>query len=532
MNKLFTLCVIVLSFMNTCIQKAYAGTVDPIQQIVVERGTNCYTAVLDYSGKVEEQAGTLLNLIVAKVKAISFNFGIGWGLAGVAGLSVFGMDTESFVAIATVVPFWIKDDKCTELSDNEQEKLDNQELAVYKTDIAKFKMSEMKKSIEDKVDTEEFEELKKNFENLTNQRIEAQDDAIEVQGKEIARLKKAAIKDDSEPLSLKEALTKGWVDNADKLKAISGGEHGVVTMELKTEVTRASVSGNTMSFTIPGIGKDPIRRMFMEDLFQSGVVGPDSNGVIRFWDQDTLTRNAAAVAESATIPESEISWIERTQKIEKIGDSIPVTMEALADVGFIEGEINNFLLENVNLKLDRDLLLGTGVSPILEGVDSFAEAYAAGAFALKIIDPNIFDVASTAMTQVSNNGLTNFYASTAIVMHPTDVQLARLTKDTHGNYVMPMWMSSDGRSIEGVPVIATPLVTQNVMYVGDFTKGTVWSTGGLELEIANQHASDWLDDVIRLKARIRKSLVVRNIHQNAFVKVSSISAAITALTKP
>lgn len=428
--------------------------------------------------------------------------------------------------------FWIKDGKVSDLSDNEKAALPIEQLAAYTTDSANYKMSEMQKSIEAKAGTAEFDSLKKEFEAMTNHRIKSQDKCLEEQGVEIAKLRKEIKGSKDVPLSLKEAISTEWNKNADGIKNLSEGKAGSLSLELKTEVTRASVSGNTMAETMMGIGKEPVRRVFMEDLFKSGTVGPNSNGVVKFWDQATVTRNAAAMAESGTYPESALTWIERTQKIEKIGDSIPVSYEALQDVDFINSELNNFLLENVGLKLDNDLLLGSGVTPNLQGIDAIATAYSAGAFAGLVDDANIFDVVSTAMTQLSSNGENSFYAATAVLMHPTDIQLARLTKDSQGNYVMPMWLSADGNTIEGVRVIPNKLVVQNTLYVGDFTKGTVYSTGGLSLEIANQHASDWLDDVIRMKARVRKSLVIRNIHQDAFIKVASISAAQAALETP
>lgn len=428
--------------------------------------------------------------------------------------------------------FWIKDGKVAELSDNEKAALPIEQLAAYTTDSANYKMSAMEKSIEEKAGTEEFEGLKKQFETMTNSHMKSQDEILLAQGKEISKLRKEIKGTESGPTDSRSVIAKSWDENKGLIEKMSNGEQGKFALELKTEVARASVSGNTMAHDMGGVGKKPVRSLFMEDLFMSGAVGPNSNGVIRFWDQTTLTRNAAAVAESGTIPESAITWTERTQKIEKIGDSIPVTMEALADVDFINSELNNFLLENVALKLDNDLLLGDGSTPNLAGIDSIATAYSVGAFVDKIDDANIFDVVSTAMTQLANNGLNSFYSATAILMHPTDVQLARLTKDANGNYVMPMWLSADGNSIEGVRVISNPLVTQNTCYVGDFNKGTVWSDGGVNLSIAQQHGTDWLDDVIRMKATVRKSLVVRNIHQDAFIKVSNIAQAILDLETP
>lgn len=77
---------------------------------------------------------------------------------------------------------------------------------------------------------------------------------------------------------------------------------------------------------------------------------------------------AASVAEGATKPESAISWIERTCRIEKVADSIPVTKEALADIFFVQGEIRRLLEINLALKVDDLLYDGDGVTPNIKGV--------------------------------------------------------------------------------------------------------------------------------------------------------------------
>ena len=87
-------------------------------------------------------------------------------------------------------------------------------------------------------------------------------------------------------------------------------------------------------------------------------MGPNSNGVIRYWQEASQTDNAAPVAESAVIPESAITWEEILLPLRKIGDSMRVSREALEDVSFISAEIRNFSLKNVELQLDEQALLG------------------------------------------------------------------------------------------------------------------------------------------------------------------------------
>ena len=104
----------------------------------------------------------------------------------------------------------------------------------------------------------------------------------------------------------------------------------------KTLVTRASVSGSTLAMRLPDVAQIAYPATVLSDLFNHSQVSANSGGLIRYVDQLAVTRGAASVAEGAQKPESAITWIERSVKIEKVADSIPITKEMLADVAFVE----------------------------------------------------------------------------------------------------------------------------------------------------------------------------------------------------
>jgi len=242
------------------------------------------------------------------------------------------------------------------------------------------------------------------------------------------------------------------------------------------------------------------------------------------------TSNAAPVAESAAIPESEITWEEILLPLRKIGDSMRVTREALEDVSFISAEIRNFSLKNIELELDSQSLLGDGTGQNFSGVDLVAPNYAAGAFTgLFGTAATIYDVLSTGIVQIANAGQNSVFVPNAIAMNPTDAELMRLSKDADNNYIMPSWLSTDGMSVKGVRIIESQLVPQNQAYIGDFTFGTMWGAGTTTLDVATQHGTDWIEDVQRLKVTVRKQLVIRTAHAGAFLHIPSITAAQTAL---
>jgi hypothetical protein len=117
-------------------------------------------------------------------------------------------------------------------------------------------------------------------------------------------------------------------------------------------------------------------------------------------------------------------------------------------------------------------------------------------------------------------------------MNPVDVCQMKLEKDGESQYLLPIYFSADGMFIDGVPVFETPLVPAGTIYVGDFTKGTVYTHRQMEIMMANQHVDDFTSDLITIKGTLRKALVIRDVWKNAFLKVESIAAAKLALAKP
>lgn len=426
---------------------------------------------------------------------------------------------------------WIKDDgSFNKLSENEVASLKNvEDLSAYHIAKGSHETAELRKEMEGKVGTEAIKALEEQFGELSRKHVEKLEESVLEQGKEMANLRKSnAI--ESAPKNFDQELRAVWAKSKDSIANFMSEKGDKFALNLKTEVTRASVADNTMASDVAGLAHIPRRNNAVSDLFNQATLGPNSNGTIRYWQEAAQTDNAAPVAESAVIPESAITWEEILLPLRKIGDSMRVTREALEDVSFISAEIRNFSLKNVELQLDEQALLGDGTGQNFSGVDLVAPNYAAGGFAgLFGTAATIYDVISTGIVQIANAGQNSVFVPNAIVMNPTDAELMRLSKDADNNYIMPTWLSTDGMSVKGVRIIESQLVPANQAYIGDFTFGTMWGAGTTTLDVATQHGTDWIEDVQRLKVTVRKQLVIRTAHAGAFLHIPSITAAQTAL---
>lgn len=399
------------------------------------------------------------------------------------------------------------------------------------------KQTALEEALNAKDNTEVVDSLKSEIETMKKSLIKS-NEIILKQGEAMNKMNIDTTPKAEGRTSLSQKLNGAVEEIGTKWDQFKSGEISAVTIELKDVFNQkgaidiADFQNSTISQAMPGVGKKPVRNIVVEPLFRGETLGNMSRGNITYTDQDTLTRNAATVDRCSTIPESDINWIEQSVPMQKIGDSIPVCKDALEDMGILEAELRNFLLENVALELDNQLLLGDGVSPNLKGVDSVAPNWAAGTFATSIPTPSVYDVISTGVNQIKCAGEGSFFQPDVTLMHCDDVEEMRLTKDADGNYLIPPFADLSNFTIRGTRIIESTLVPQNQAYIGDFTYGTVWTSRNMTLEIANQHGDDFLEDCLRFKATTRKALVIRNVHAAAFLHVASISQAITDLTKP
>lgn len=385
-------------------------------------------------------------------------------------------------------------------------------------DALNAKQAELTKAIEEKASKTEIETLKSQIEALKEINLK--------QGEEIAKLGKV------EQNTLK-GLTGEIMDalktNADKIKNIKANK-GRIEIELKSTVTHASVLTNTIGDRLTDIGQKPFRKVVLEDLFGSGNV---SSQQIYYTDQENVSRDAdnIALCNTAYPSTSNIEWKERSIKVEKIGDSIKVCLDAMEDFEFVASEVRNLLLTSVDLRADQQLLLGNGTSPELKGVNAVASTFAAGSYAVSIQNPNLYDLITVVGCQIAELGQ-GMYSPNYAILNPVDACLLKLQKDANDQYIIPPFTTENGMVVSGMRVIESTLVNANTMYVGDFTKGIVYNRKGLTVEMAMENEDDFNKDLVTIKASRRLALLIRNVHANAFTKVTDIGAALTAITKP
>lgn len=347
------------------------------------------------------------------------------------------------------------------------------------------------------------------------------EDSLKKQGLELTKLKEKGNK--AVGLTLNSELEA----NKEAIIAAAKGESSKEIV-IKALTVRADVGGNTDAVEIPGVGQLSHAKLTAYDIFQKiPVSDTNTNGVIRYrdWDQDTIVRSAAAIAEGAAFPTSTAKWVTKTLPIEKIGDSIGVTEEFMEDSAMFAAELGMFLETNVKLKRNADLVNANGTTPNIKGIVTTVNAYTP--VASGISDASTYDLLVKVSEVITASNGSKFEPNFAM-MNIVDINNMKLKKDANENYIIPPFASRDLNSIAGMIILEENSIAANSMVIGDRRYARIYERAGITISrgmVNNQ----FLEDEETLKIRTRLAFLIRDVDLPGFRKVTSISAALVTL---
>lgn len=299
---------------------------------------------------------------------------------------------------------------------------------------------------------------------------------------------------------------------------------------IKALTLRSFIANNETAYDLPEIGQLATRKLSLYDIFPKLNLGAGQhNGTVRYydWDEDTIVRAAAAVAEGAAFPESTAKFKKGSVTLQKIGDTLPVTEEFFEDETLFAAELGMFLETNVSLEIDRQLADGDGTGNTITGLKASVNAYTLPV-AGSIVDPTIYDLLVKVSEQITNAGGAKYQPDFA-VMNIVDINRMKLSKDANQNYILPPFVSRDGSQVAGIVVIESNIITANTMVIGDRRFARIYELGGIVLSKATINAQ-FTEDELTLKARKRLAFLIRAADKGGFRKVTDIDAALAAIT--
>jgi HK97 family phage major capsid protein len=279
-------------------------------------------------------------------------------------------------------------------------------------------------------------------------------------------------------------------------------------------MSTANYSGGTVGLSSwdSGFALVARRSPFLRQIMSTRAI---SSKYVAWVEQANRDGGAGQTAEGAAKTQADFDLVESNKVVEKITAYSKVTKEMLDDISFVQGEINNDLRSLVELKLDTDLFGGSGTTPALKGINTYATTFAAPTgLALAIDNANELDCLRAAMAQIE----LAYFNPNYILVHPADLARIDSLKDSQNNYIAHQaagqWMF---RSFYGIPVISNAGVTQGNFLVGDFTKSNLGIREDINISIGYDQ-DDFTKNFVTILAEVRAVHYVKSNHTTAFVK--------------
>lgn len=304
------------------------------------------------------------------------------------------------------------------------------------------------------------------------------------------------------------------------LKGLATGNTKAFSFELSTkgDIEALKKATGIVDFTgdvveptrDPEITRAPVRQPFIEQIADTMEVG--NTGLV-YVEVDSETGAPATTAELATMPEKDFTYTAYTAPLRKVTVSNKHSVELLLDAPQLANAIQGMIVEDLNVAVDSQLLDGDGTGTNLTGILSRATTLDVGAQVL--VGANHFDVLRIAMTKIATAGKGKFIA-THVLLNPVDTETLDLTKDAEGRYVMPAFSTPDGTVIRGARVIENVGVPAGEFLVGDFRKLKVGRQGGVRVEFTTSDGTDFVKDIMTIKAVRRVCSYVRTNDSGAF----------------
>jgi HK97 family phage major capsid protein len=214
------------------------------------------------------------------------------------------------------------------------------------------------------------------------------------------------------------------------------------------------------------------------------------------------------------------SYEEISEEVKKIAGTVKISKEMLADLAFVQSEINRDLMASVDQAIEDALLNGAvgGINGILTNSVTFS----AGTFAGTVVTPNISDVIRVAIAQIQNAN----FEPTHVVLNPEDVAAMQLTKTSTGEYTYPMFLMDVNR-VANLIVVSTTNMVAGTFLVGDFTKSNVRMRESMNVQVGYVN-DDFQRNMVTILAEARLVQYVKANDYPAFVD-GTIATAIAAL---
>ncbi len=328
----------------------------------------------------------------------------------------------------------------------------------------------------------------------------------------------------------RKSLVELIAEKADKISEVVKSGKGKVEIALKAQQDPGDIGTRDDYATfLEGTIKKPVRATRIIDLFRRVSV---STEYIKYREQNAVTRDAKVVVACATSTSTtKTTWINRTVQIQKIRDFVDICIDMIDDYSFVASEVEQLVNESVKLKEEAEILLGSGNILSIDAIASeFDAANVLAPFTGAFQSATLAELTAAMKAQIFTFGAENSWDADTIVMNYNDFVKFMHQKNSENDYLLPNFVMAGDGILNGMKIVTSPLVTANSLYVFDSSKGEILDRQGATLEMSYENNDNFEHEIVTLKVVERLQFHVANINQDAFMKCTNISTALTAIT--
>lgn len=309
------------------------------------------------------------------------------------------------------------------------------------------------------------------------------------------------------------ALQTGFVERG------INGTPGVVNRDVFSGPAAGGLDVVVPDFT-PGIDAEPRNAVTVLDLIPTV---PTSSDTVTFYVQTGFVNASAAIPRRAGSPEtygayqlSDVTVEKKTVPVVKIGHAFPTDEDTLADSPALAALLNRDGIDGVRRELESQLL---AASDTANGLSSLIVTGAGRAQVQPVADAADGEELIQAVRQAKTKCETAAIPARFVLLTPEAREAIELATAEDGHYLGGGPFAAANGSLWGLPMVTSYFLPEGVAgVVGSFEKVRLRVRRGIEVQMTNSHADDFLKDAIKIKVSGRYAL--ENTRPEAMVVLS------------
>lgn len=272
------------------------------------------------------------------------------------------------------------------------------------------------------------------------------------------------------------------------------------------------------------------RELTLRQLISVRRTGSDT---VEYVTQTSHTNNAAPTAEATTSaaptivntegtpnvsvvtkaagggykPEGAWAYARATATVKTIAEWVPASKRALADVGQLEGLINDELRADIAEAEETEIVSGSGSGEHLLGIMN-------AGIQTQSFSTDLFISVRKGLTKARKVGRVR---PNGIVMAPEDVEVVDLAQDANDRYYGNGPFSMGPRTLWGIPIVESEAITAGHALLGDFSKAVLWDREQTTVTMTDSHEDFFVRNLVAILAEERVAFAVTR--PTAFVDV-------------